>query len=101
MPRWYFDAATRKCAPFVYGGCQGNANNFMTATACAAACAPSAQACDVISCDTGTSCVYLGTDAACAPPCAEDESCPPGFACTCGASCPGCRDCLSVCTPAR
>jgi hypothetical protein len=37
-PRWYFDAATGQCEPFVWGCCGGNANNFESAQACAAAC---------------------------------------------------------------
>jgi len=38
MPRWYFDAQAGECLQFVYGGCQGNKNNFQTASDCAAAC---------------------------------------------------------------
>lgn len=38
MSAWHFDAASGKCQPFTYGGCEGNANNFKTEGACAAAC---------------------------------------------------------------
>ncbi|XP_029966691.1 papilin b, proteoglycan-like sulfated glycoprotein [Salarias fasciatus] len=36
--RFYYDSGTRKCTQFWYGGCQGNANNFETLTACQAEC---------------------------------------------------------------
>ena len=36
--RWYFDQNERRCAPFYYGGCHGNANNFDTSQACQHAC---------------------------------------------------------------
>jgi hypothetical protein len=38
IPRWGFDADTGACVGFLYGGCQGNANNFETAVACRRAC---------------------------------------------------------------
>jgi hypothetical protein len=39
LPRWAFDVATSACRQFVYGGCDGNANNFASRDACDAACA--------------------------------------------------------------
>ncbi|XP_020908611.1 WAP, Kazal, immunoglobulin, Kunitz and NTR domain-containing protein 2 [Exaiptasia diaphana] len=36
--RWYFDAATRTCQPFVYSGCGRNENNFKTEKQCKSAC---------------------------------------------------------------
>ncbi len=38
--RYHFDAAKGSCEQFVYGGCQGNGNNFETLAACEAACSP-------------------------------------------------------------
>ena len=38
FPHFYFDAAEGQCRAFVYGGCEGNANNFETLEACVAAC---------------------------------------------------------------
>nr|XP_056714444.1 amyloid-beta precursor protein isoform X2 [Euleptes europaea] len=36
--RWYFDVTEGKCAPFFYGGCGGNRNNFDTEEYCMAVC---------------------------------------------------------------
>ena len=38
MPRYYFDPAVGECKELIYGGCQGNENNFMTKEACEAMC---------------------------------------------------------------
>nr|XP_058955453.1 carboxypeptidase inhibitor SmCI-like [Pocillopora verrucosa] len=38
IPRYYFDPAVGECKEFIYGGCQGNENNFMTKEACEAMC---------------------------------------------------------------
>ena len=38
--RWYYDRGTGACATFLYGGCGGNANNFLTAGECERACPP-------------------------------------------------------------
>jgi len=39
FPRYYFNGTQSSCVKFTYGGCQGNANNFVTAEACTEACA--------------------------------------------------------------
>uniref|UniRef100_A0A0K8RDD3 Putative salivary kunitz domain protein n=1 Tax=Ixodes ricinus TaxID=34613 RepID=A0A0K8RDD3_IXORI len=36
IPSYYFD--NRTCREFMYGGCEGNANNFETLEACQEAC---------------------------------------------------------------
>ncbi|CAK1550993.1 unnamed protein product [Leptosia nina] len=38
--RWGFVPSTRRCAPFIWGGCQGNANRFDTEAACMHRCHP-------------------------------------------------------------
>ncbi|XP_018570354.1 PI-actitoxin-Afv2a-like [Anoplophora glabripennis] len=38
LPRWRYDPSIGKCVEFKYGGCNGNANNFMTQKACSATC---------------------------------------------------------------
>lgn len=32
--RWHFNSATGRCDRFIYGGCDGNANNFFTLRDC-------------------------------------------------------------------
>ncbi|KAL1421525.1 hypothetical protein MTO96_023053 [Rhipicephalus appendiculatus] len=38
MPRFFYNTETRKCEQFIYGGCGGNANNFLTFDACEKKC---------------------------------------------------------------
>jgi hypothetical protein len=38
IPRFYYNAVTGQCESFEYGGCGGNANNFLTQEECEAAC---------------------------------------------------------------
>ncbi|PRD26526.1 UNVERIFIED_CONTAM: Kunitz-type serine protease inhibitor taicotoxin [Trichonephila clavipes] len=39
MPRFYYDSHSNKCEKFLYGGCQGNKNNFKTIEDCQETCA--------------------------------------------------------------
>uniref|UniRef100_A0A1W7RA92 Kunitz-type serine protease inhibitor n=1 Tax=Hadrurus spadix TaxID=141984 RepID=A0A1W7RA92_9SCOR len=36
--RYYFDRETRSCKAFIYGGCQGNSNNFSKKHHCEKRC---------------------------------------------------------------
>ena len=36
--RWYYDVDARNCEQFVYGGCQGNKNRFLTYKGCMNKC---------------------------------------------------------------
>ncbi|XP_049862790.1 spondin-1 [Schistocerca gregaria] len=36
--RWYFDARKGMCIKFIYGGCRGNRNNFLTEKECQDSC---------------------------------------------------------------
>uniref|UniRef100_A0A670YBY2 BPTI/Kunitz inhibitor domain-containing protein n=1 Tax=Pseudonaja textilis TaxID=8673 RepID=A0A670YBY2_PSETE len=36
--RWYYDKHSHTCVPFIYGGCQGNDNNFISFTECSETC---------------------------------------------------------------
>uniref|UniRef100_A0A8C4ZG46 Serine peptidase inhibitor, Kunitz type 1 b n=1 Tax=Gadus morhua TaxID=8049 RepID=A0A8C4ZG46_GADMO len=38
FPRWHYNAATARCEEFVYGGCKGNNNNFLSEQECGKAC---------------------------------------------------------------
>ena len=38
IPRWFHNAQTGQCEEFIWGGCDGNGNNFETKEACEAAC---------------------------------------------------------------
>ncbi|KAJ8350968.1 hypothetical protein SKAU_G00260980 [Synaphobranchus kaupii] len=38
LPRWYFDREEGHCAPFIYGGCGGNRNNFESEEYCLSVC---------------------------------------------------------------
>ena len=37
-PRWYFNPEIGQCSQFLYGGCDGNENNFVTLSSCMSAC---------------------------------------------------------------
>nr|XP_054928942.1 actinia tenebrosa protease inhibitors-like [Dermacentor andersoni] len=41
FPRYYYNATTNSCEQFIYGGCQGNANNFLTLEKCESVCSNS------------------------------------------------------------
>jgi len=38
LPRWYYESQTKQCLQFVYGGCQGNLNNFENEKECSESC---------------------------------------------------------------
>ena len=38
IPRWFFNSEEEKCERFIYGGCQGNKNNFESEEKCKARC---------------------------------------------------------------
>uniref|UniRef100_A0A131Y5D8 Putative serine protease inhibitor n=1 Tax=Ixodes ricinus TaxID=34613 RepID=A0A131Y5D8_IXORI len=38
MPRWFFNVDTGACERFIYGGCGGNANNYLTFAECERTC---------------------------------------------------------------
>jgi hypothetical protein len=65
IQRFWHDPATGVCVPFVYGGCEGNANNFDSLEACQAACKGSQP--DMAACSGPGECTLLG--AGCCAPC--------------------------------
>ncbi|XP_055451909.1 WAP four-disulfide core domain protein 6A-like [Psammomys obesus] len=38
FPRWRYDQETKLCTQFIYGGCQGNSNNFLSKDVCVSIC---------------------------------------------------------------
>ncbi|XP_048259425.1 papilin-like [Haliotis rufescens] len=38
LTRWYFDTYSQRCMAFLYGGCQGNDNNFLSERECQRQC---------------------------------------------------------------
>ncbi|XP_074075149.1 kunitz-type protease inhibitor 2 isoform X2 [Macrotis lagotis] len=38
FPRWYFDAQNNTCIHFIYGGCRGNKNSYLTQDDCMMKC---------------------------------------------------------------
>ncbi|XP_073497552.1 kunitz-type protease inhibitor 2 [Phyllobates terribilis] len=38
FPRWYYDAESKSCRAFIYGGCGGSTNNHMSEQDCMAKC---------------------------------------------------------------
>ncbi|XP_028997846.1 low-density lipoprotein receptor-related protein 11 [Betta splendens] len=38
FPRWYYDQSAGQCKRFLYGGCQGNHNNFLQESDCVTEC---------------------------------------------------------------
>nr|KAF6408128.1 serine peptidase inhibitor, Kunitz type 2 [Molossus molossus] len=38
FPRWYFDAEKKTCDNFIYGGCWGNKNNYISKEECMSHC---------------------------------------------------------------
>lgn len=39
IPRYFFNVQSMKCEPFIYGGCNGNANNYYSLEECRFVCA--------------------------------------------------------------
>lgn len=38
FPKWFYDVHTNECQMFIYGGCQGNSNNFHSKFDCEKLC---------------------------------------------------------------
>jgi len=67
FPRFYYNADADRCEEFVYGGCDGNENNFETLAECEATCRPGESPAEMDSCREPSDCVVVG--ASCCGPC--------------------------------
>ncbi|XP_041809444.1 kunitz-type protease inhibitor 1a [Chelmon rostratus] len=43
FPRWHYNAASKKCEKFIFGGCRENLNNYLSMEECTSACSGSAE----------------------------------------------------------
>lgn len=59
IPSWYHEPSTGLCMPFVYGGCDGNANRYGTLAECQKACPGGSPNYD--QCKVPTECLVTGT----------------------------------------
>jgi len=67
FPRFFFNAEADRCEEFVYGGCNGNENNFETLAECEETCGPGAAPAEIETCRVPTDCTLVG--AGCCGPC--------------------------------
>ncbi|HET9954206.1 MAG TPA: BPTI/Kunitz domain-containing protein [Polyangiaceae bacterium] len=72
IPSFFHNPASHQCEPFVYGGCQGNANRFNSIAECESACPGATPSIDA--CDTSLDCLVqsAGCCGACEPVTAGD-----------------------------
>uniref|UniRef100_A0A6I8PHS6 WAP four-disulfide core domain 8 n=1 Tax=Ornithorhynchus anatinus TaxID=9258 RepID=A0A6I8PHS6_ORNAN len=74
IPMYYYNSKTKKCESFIYGGCQGNENQFKTIEECMARCGGSVKLgrCPISRKEISEPCVEE---------CKGDDSCPVGQKC--------------------
>ncbi|XP_006881796.1 PREDICTED: eppin-like [Elephantulus edwardii] len=79
--RWWYDKENNTCSMFIYGGCQGNSNNFQSKTLCQNFCQKRVKKCPRIR----TMCDAEETDL-----CSKSQQCPKDQKCckfSCGKKC--------------
>ncbi|XP_043352018.1 papilin-like [Dermochelys coriacea] len=84
--RYFYNASARRCEPFSFRGCRGNANNFKTKAECVQACAGHEKPGECPA-------VEQGPAGACEERCRRDDDCPGSQKC-CGNGCGS--ECSSV-----
>jgi hypothetical protein len=81
IPRWYYEGETGECQEFIWGGCHGNANNFVTRAACEGYCIPCDldcgphQECQIVEGCSNTSCELYCSDQCNYVDCPDGEKC--------------------------
>uniref|UniRef100_A0A8C9SHY4 Protein AMBP n=1 Tax=Scleropages formosus TaxID=113540 RepID=A0A8C9SHY4_SCLFO len=60
--RWTFDSVKGECVPFIYGGCEGNGNNFYTKKECEKFCGNMPMAARAEPCLPGEACAPASSD---------------------------------------
>ncbi|XP_048581312.1 uncharacterized protein LOC5512067 isoform X7 [Nematostella vectensis] len=92
--RWYFDKAAGICKPFVYSGCGGNTNRFVTKRKCEAFCQGDVE--------QSKKCPVSASSEVCSAPgvdqCLEDQDCQMGLKC-CKVGCE--RKCVVPVVPTK
>uniref|UniRef100_A0A8D0PHY0 Pancreatic trypsin inhibitor n=1 Tax=Sus scrofa TaxID=9823 RepID=A0A8D0PHY0_PIG len=48
LPRWWYDKEKKVCSRFIYGGCQGNNNNFQSENVCKDICSQKSKTCPTL-----------------------------------------------------
>ncbi|CAG9538154.1 unnamed protein product [Cercopithifilaria johnstoni] len=74
LPRWFYDASSKKCLEFIYGGLGGNENNFLSRNSCEISCREKEDYCphgDPLMEASGKTLAKCGVD----------DACPLGFIC--------------------
>ena len=97
-PRWWYNAEAGDCEQFVFGGCQGNANNFATEAACQEACSSSGSSIPPLFIESSGPHINIGNIVMTLPERVGPAPSKPGGALGGGTtfSCPGCPAAVAI-----
>uniref|UniRef100_A0A8D2L436 Serine peptidase inhibitor, Kunitz type 2 n=1 Tax=Varanus komodoensis TaxID=61221 RepID=A0A8D2L436_VARKO len=87
FPRWWFNASSQECQQFIFGGCKGNANNFLTPEDCRQKCSSGDLATQMLVCRSSQPSGFCPQHPATFCPPAESCAAPPAVG-SCRASFP-------------
>jgi hypothetical protein len=105
IPAFGYNVTTGRCERFIYGGCEGNNNNFCTRDECENVCDP----CRYANCDRDEDCLVdqFTEEIYCSPSCTRGNPCRPDERCVLEPvqclipPCPVIRSCLGECSRVR